>query len=265
MAEDVPTGIVIEPIVEAQIPDIDADRQRKVDALVLSMKDNPAAMAEIAGKLVELQEENTELKRENAEMRPLVERDTLCPELLNKRGWERALSEDSDRIVRGHLPFAVLVTDIDNFKHGINDRFGHKVGDLVIQHFGKALGKMSRESDKKARPGGDECAALLMGIDKKGAETIAERIRQEFKTPVESDHPLKPYIDQGLELDVSIGLKHFDWNDDEKRKVDAWPRRDHDQKRLSFMSQQIEDADRNMYEVKRDRKGRHNVGEPLPN
>ncbi len=73
--------------------------------------------------------------------------------------------------------FALILLDLDDFKQ-INDRFGHSIGDVVLQSVTKMLWEALRQDDGIFRYGGEEFAVLLKGvIDMKMVLIIAERLR----------------------------------------------------------------------------------------
>jgi diguanylate cyclase (GGDEF)-like protein len=76
-------------------------------------------------------------------------------------------------------PTAVMLLDLDNFK-SINDRFGHAVGDRVLQVFAKVGAECMRSYDLFGRLGGEEFAALLHDTSRERALSIAEQIRATF-------------------------------------------------------------------------------------
>jgi diguanylate cyclase (GGDEF)-like protein len=80
---------------------------------------------------------------------------------------------------------------------GINDRFGHPAGDLVIRHVANVLSEVSRDNDTPARLGGEEFALLLTTINDEKAAQAAERLRQAL-----ADHSI-PNVGQ---ITVSIGV-----------------------------------------------------------
>jgi diguanylate cyclase (GGDEF)-like protein len=99
--------------------------------------------------------------------------DTLTG-LLNRR----ALFEHNDaHPLRGDE--AIIAFDLDHFK-SINDRFGHAVGDRVLQAFAQTLRNCIRQTDIAARIGGEEFIVLLNGSDLPGIQSLAERVRQAF-------------------------------------------------------------------------------------
>ena len=72
-----------------------------------------------------------------------------------------------------------LVLDIDKFK-GVNDTYGHAVGDQVIKGLGAVLARCRRETDVVARFGGEEFVLVCEETDTEGAFQLAERIREEL-------------------------------------------------------------------------------------
>jgi diguanylate cyclase (GGDEF)-like protein len=71
----------------------------------------------------------------------------------------------------------VLMVDIDKFK-GLNDRFGHQVGDEVLRAVAGAIVGAVREDDVPARYGGEEFAVLLRNPTRPMAVEVGERVRQ---------------------------------------------------------------------------------------
>jgi diguanylate cyclase (GGDEF)-like protein len=76
---------------------------------------------------------------------------------------------------------AVLMVDIDKFK-GLNDRYGHPVGDEVLRAVAGAIVTAVREEDVPARVGGEEFAVLLRNPGPDVAVEVGERVRQAVRT-----------------------------------------------------------------------------------
>jgi diguanylate cyclase (GGDEF)-like protein len=76
-------------------------------------------------------------------------------------------------------PTAVMLLDLDNFK-SINDRFGHAVGDRVLEIFADVSSGCLRRSDLFGRLGGEEFAAVLRDTTRERALAVAEQIRASF-------------------------------------------------------------------------------------
>jgi diguanylate cyclase (GGDEF)-like protein len=76
-------------------------------------------------------------------------------------------------------PTAVMLLDLDNFK-SINDRFGHAVGDRVLEIFADVSSGCLRRIDLFGRLGGEEFAAMLRDTTRERALAVAEQIRTSF-------------------------------------------------------------------------------------
>ena len=95
----------------------------------------------------------------------------------------RSFLADANQIAKRHRsdpkPTAVLLIDLDHFK-SINDRFGHALGDRVLEIFTQSARASVRSSDLLGRLGGEEFAAILYDISRDKAVAVAERIRLAF-------------------------------------------------------------------------------------
>ena len=118
----------------------------------------------------------------------------------------RALFNDRLRMAvelakRSGAPVAVLLMDLDRFKH-INDTLGHQTGDRVLREVGQRLTSLVRTSDTTARLGGDEFAVLLLNAGVEQAGTVAKKISSAFEQPiVVGEH--------ALDVHASIGITAF--------------------------------------------------------
>jgi len=100
-------------------------------------------------------------------------------------------------------PLSLLLIDIDHFKD-INDRYGHAVGDEVIQNFAKVVLEIVRFNDVQGRIGGEEFAVLTTKTNLEGAEDLAERMR----LAVEKHGQLSGSI--AVKMTISTGVTGFD-------------------------------------------------------
>ena len=107
------------------------------------------------------------------------------------RGGRRAVDES---------PLALMILDLDDFK-GINDRYGHPVGDAVLRDAAARAQSMLRSTDTLARIGGDEFAVIAPGARGENAQRMAESIR----TAVSAHDPLS----EGPSPTASIGWAVF--------------------------------------------------------
>ncbi len=108
---------------------------------------------------------------------------------------------------------SLIMLDIDNFK-GINDTYGHVVGDEVLKKIASVLKTSVRESDTLYRYGGEEFAILCPETDKRGAYELAERIRNKVKkTSVELQGDGLIYVT------VSLGVASFPDDTDDPQEL----------------------------------------------
>ena len=77
---------------------------------------------------------------------------------------------------------AVLILDLDRFK-GINESFGHSVGDQIIAAVGRRFEEVVRPGDTIARLGGDEYAVLVVGGGEATARIVATRLLETLASP----------------------------------------------------------------------------------
>src|SRR2546428_7443140 len=127
---------------------------------------------------------------------------------LYDRGYfEHALKRELERCHRYGNPVSLLLLDLDGFKE-INDEFGHRVGDKVLQAFGELILKHLRGADVPCRLGGDEFTIILSDTAQAEACTVAER----FRADVESWFETHPVCGQFLEVTVSGGIATAPWD-----------------------------------------------------
>jgi len=94
---------------------------------------------------------------------------------LNRRGLFARLDPELERLTR-EANLAVIALDLDRFKQ-VNDRYGHEIGDLVLQKLCDTIRAQTREQDVFARTGGEEFVIVVTGPEARNARELAERIR----------------------------------------------------------------------------------------
>jgi diguanylate cyclase (GGDEF)-like protein len=144
-------------------------------------------------------------------IRDLAVRDALT-QLYNRRELHRFLDYELIKCHRYIHPLSVLLIDIDNFKE-INDQYGHRTGDEVLQCVAQALAKNIRGCDLAARYGGDEFIIVLPETPSNKAWYCAERLRKMVESI--TFRVIKNDEQSGkIELTISTGVVEFPGNGD---------------------------------------------------
>ena len=146
--------------------------------------------------------------------------------LANRALFDDRLVQAKSRVERQDELGAVLLLDLDDFK-GVNDVYGHLIGDQLLVSIAKRFEKVTRTSDTICRFGGDEFLYLAEGLTSPSeAEKIAGRLLAALDEPFTFD-------DVHLEQQASVGIV-------------VW-----DSKSTNTNVELIQNADASMYEAKR--------------
>ena len=117
----------------------------------------------------------------------------------NRPAFFELLHNEIARYERDGYPFSVAYVDVDNFK-SVNDRAGHKQGDLLLAAVGKTIRRTLRKTDSVARLGGDEFAIVFPHT---GLETATQIVRRVCEN-------LNRRMDKGTwPVTFSVGLGAF--------------------------------------------------------
>jgi diguanylate cyclase (GGDEF)-like protein len=123
-------------------------------------------------RILELQEE---LITAREHLRVQATHDSLTG-LFNRMAIQDALMRELKRSRREGKPVAVILADLDHFKH-INDTHGHAAGDVVLQATAERMRASFRAYDSIGRYGGEEFLVVLPGCDLAAGIEQAERLR----------------------------------------------------------------------------------------
>ncbi len=167
-------------------------------AEVVQRVDIESELADTKNDLAEARDDLSESQANEHEARQLALHDTLTG-LPNRALFEAALDHGMIQARRHGWRLAVLFIDIDDFK-GINDSYGHHVGDEVLIMVANRLRSSIREEDMVSRWGGDEYVCLLLEVKQEADLTcVAEKM---------IGHIAETFESQGAVLSVgcSIGI-----------------------------------------------------------
>ena len=141
------------------------------------------------------------IQAKQCEIQQLAYNDELTG-LMNRRGYNQALSSEWARCRRAKKSLSMLLIDIDNFKY-FNDHYGHHKGDELIQYTANTLNKVcSRSSDSSARFGGDEFVVLLPESNYDNCAHLAKLIIDEFANSLSKTMEIVP----APQVSISIGI-----------------------------------------------------------
>jgi diguanylate cyclase (GGDEF)-like protein len=98
--------------------------------------------------------------------------------LPNHRTVMCRINEELQQSQQMHYGCAILFVDLDHFK-SINDTYGHRAGDAVLQEIARRLRIVLRQEDFVGRYGGEEFTVVLHDMGMEDAVQVAERLRME--------------------------------------------------------------------------------------
>jgi diguanylate cyclase (GGDEF)-like protein len=174
-----------------------------------------------------------ELRRSLDTQRRLAHSDPLTG-AANARCFDETAEKELARARRYRHPMTLAYLDLDNFKQ-VNDGFGHRTGDRVLQIVAETIQGQVRPSDLLARMGGDEFVILMPETNAEQACRAFERIRGVLESRIAAS---------GWPVTLSVGIA--EWS----QEVDS-------------IDRLFSRADSLMYQAKRDGKNR-TVREPSP-
>jgi diguanylate cyclase len=126
-------------------------------------------------RIENLERETTELHSRLASEKQGARLDPLTG-VANRKSFDERFTQEIAGKPRAERPVAMLLWDIDNFKF-INDSYGHRAGDRVLQSVAACFMAAVRGADFVARIGGEEFVVLLSGPKLMDAMQIANQVR----------------------------------------------------------------------------------------
>lgn len=166
----------------------------------------------------------TERRLHEAELARMARRDPLTG-VLNRYAVDELLEQETKRSGRYAHSIGFLMIDVNRFKE-INDRFGHPMGDKVLQAIATLIQDNVRDVDILVRYGGDEFLVILPETNGE-TDVVKERILAEVARRNEKN-PL-------LDFPVTLAIGSYHWNSESGRSIE----------------EALTEADKLMYEAKR--------------
>lgn len=174
----------------------------------------------------------SEQKAKENQLRKEAHTDPLTG-IANRRQFLQMATIELERFQRSGEPASLIMIDLDHFKQ-VNDRYGHAVGDYVLQHFTQTTRGILRNTDHFGRIGGEEFAILLTLSNMSGVSHFVKRYQQLIaQTPALSEVGEIVYT-------VSMGLTEFDQRDEDFESI-------------------LERADQALYQAKENGRNRYEI------
>jgi len=122
--------------------------------------------------------------------------------LYNRRAIVEYAEREVERSKRYNHQFSIILLDIDDFK-GINDTYGHTIGDIVLKQLSEIIKNEVRDIDRVGRYGGEEFIIILPETKIENAKKLAERIRTKI---LEKEFKISDYR---ISVTISAGVSGF--------------------------------------------------------
>lgn len=171
----------------------------------------------------------TERKKKEERLYSLSITDDLTG-LYNRRGFFSLAERHVNTLDETDKGFLILFIDLDGLKE-INDTLGHLIGSQSLVDTAEVLRETFRDSDIKARFGGDEFVILVKETSENGADLIKRRLRKNIDSFNKSE--TRPYA-----LSMSVGAAHYNPS------------------KPATLKELVDNADRLMYEDKQGKRTR---------
>jgi diguanylate cyclase (GGDEF)-like protein/PAS domain S-box-containing protein len=172
-------------------------QMRWIEERTRAIRDEAGALLRCDGVAIDI----SERKAYEARIEYLADHDALTG-LANRNLLGDRVTQAMAQARRHNRNLALLFLDLDRFK-GVNDSFGHELGDLLLLEVARRLKKVVREGDTVARQGGDEFILLLTDVSSPAdAIAVAGKIFESFSAPIQ-------VRTQELFVTASVGITMF--------------------------------------------------------
>jgi len=139
--------------------------------------------------------------------------------LPNRRALDERLQDELSLAKQMNSQIAVVMMDLDGFK-GVNDIYGHAVGDKLLKSLFNSLSENMRDTDFLARYGGDELTLVIRDAGLGIAEAVTLKILELMKN-YEYPFPDEAKIRLGISAGIAIYPNHAHTAGDLLRTADT--------------------------------------------
>lgn len=181
-----------------------------VKKVILDEKERLVAIMRDISKRKSAEERLSELNKELLEYNKKMEQLSLIdPQtgLYNYRYFEKVMEAEFDRSRRSVSPLSLIMVDIDYFQ-SVNDVYGHRFGDLVLNQFSGQLQKMVRKYDYVIRYAGEKFLIISPGVNRGTALRMSRRINEAFH--------LYHFGDDEHRLNISLSIAVVSYPEDRR-------------------------------------------------
>ncbi|MFI5389641.1 MAG: GGDEF domain-containing protein [Candidatus Eremiobacterales bacterium] len=133
-------------------------------------------MQRLVDRLIRLASVGIQNARLHSKTLELADTDSMTG-LLTNRAYQERLDAEYRRAQTTKQSLALLILDVDYFKH-VNDTYGHPQGDELLRQLGEVIRQHARKDDICCRYGGDEFTVVMPETIKAEAAMVAGRLRQ---------------------------------------------------------------------------------------
>ncbi len=189
--------------VDVRVSPLSGPDQRILGYLIMITDITKRHVAEVELKRANerLEAQIKEIEALQVELRKQATSDVLTG-LFNRRRLDEALPRELKRAQYNGGVVSLILFDIDHFKQ-VNDRYGHEVGDRLLQFLAHLLQERTRPRDMACRYGGDEFVLVLPETPLDAAAARADEIRIAFSSLWPSAAPREC---QGETVSLSAGV-----------------------------------------------------------
>jgi diguanylate cyclase (GGDEF)-like protein/PAS domain S-box-containing protein len=175
------------------------------EAVASRMTDDPAVsgivinareIGDLDGMRRDLEDKDRTIRELSDALGRLAITDSLTG-LFNHTHIHEILRSEVERALRYSQPLSILMFDLDDFK-GINEKYGHPMGDEVIKKVASVIRQGLRTFDAAGRYGGETFMVVLPQTALESARLVADRIRDDIGSARFGDGPLAVTASAGV-------------------------------------------------------------------